>query len=66
MIKHFLLTRFNVKMLDKFRNDRNGTSTHTEEWLLRRFELFERYCLPSVNNQPIKTLHGLSYLTIPA
>jgi hypothetical protein len=40
-----LLTRFNVRYVD----DLNAPSIGTDpDWLARRFQLFERYCLPSV------------------
>ncbi|MDH6355953.1 hypothetical protein M2132_002304 [Dysgonomonas sp. PH5-45] len=46
--KHFIITRFNVKVLY-----RGATKPfeQTTEWLNSRFELFERYCLPSIKNQ---------------
>jgi hypothetical protein len=43
--EHVLLTRFNVRYVE----DPNAPSIGTDpDWLARRFELFERYCLPSV------------------
>ena len=47
-IRHFLLTRFNLLLWD---NDKKGNATLTEEWLHRRCELFETYCLPSIMSQ---------------
>jgi hypothetical protein len=49
--QHFILTRFNIKLWSK---DKNGQSTQTEEWLKQRFDLFETYCLPSIQKQTQK------------
>ena len=50
MTQHFLITRFNLKT-DLWSNDKRGGNILTEEWLADRFELFEKYCLPSIQNQ---------------
>lgn len=47
----YLLTRFNLKFWKK---TKNGMDTRSAEWLSRRFELFETYCVPSVANQTEK------------
>lgn len=49
--RHFILTRFNIRLWSK---DKRGQSTQTDEWLKERFELFERFCFPSINNQTRK------------
>lgn len=49
---HFLITRFNLPKL--WVKDRHGVSTQTEEWLEQRFDLFEKYCLPSIAAQTSK------------
>jgi hypothetical protein len=41
--RHFLLTRFSVAIFDNRFQDR--------AWLEKRFELFERFCFPSVQGQ---------------
>lgn len=46
--QHFILTRFNLLLWDKAKDDRK---VRTIKWLEHRFSLFERYCLPSVKNQ---------------
>ena len=48
-IQHFVLTRFNLRLksFDKFCEWRGGDQVYLE----KRFELFERYCLPSMNAQ---------------
>ena len=48
---HFIITRFNLRI---WQQDKNNIPTHTSEWLEHRFELFEKYCLPSVENQTNK------------
>lgn len=48
--KHFLITRFNLKVAE-WNTTRNAEEVRTEEWLEHRFGLFDRYCLPSVINQ---------------
>lgn len=50
-IQHFILTRFNVRI---FTQDKNGKAVRTAEWLKHRFEVFERYCLPSIAGQTCK------------
>lgn len=46
---HFIITRFNLKL--GFNVDKNNVSTQTDEWLEKRFDMFEKYCLPSVAAQ---------------
>lgn len=45
---HFLITLFNLKLWEA---DKHAAPTGTCEWLDRRCDLFERYCLPSVAAQ---------------
>lgn len=51
--KHYLCTRFNIIQAWYYNcaKDGRGTVIQTEEWLNIRFDLFERYCFPSVKNQ---------------
>lgn len=49
-VAHLLLTRFNVPHA-RYARDKRGAATCTPEWLAHRFELFERFCLPSVRGQ---------------
>lgn len=50
-MKHFILTRFNIRLWnqDKFRQP-----VLSLEWLEQRFDVFERFCLPSVSGQVCK------------
>jgi hypothetical protein len=46
---HLLLTRFNVRFRDRFKETR-GINPNPE-WLNNRFKLFEQFCYPSVYSQ---------------
>lgn len=48
--KHFIITRFNL-VFKVFKEDKSGNKTHTDEWLEKRFELFDWFCFPSIANQ---------------
>ena len=49
-MKHFLITRFNLKN-SLWKKDGENFKVLTEEWLNHRFFIFENYCMPSVLNQ---------------
>lgn len=49
--KHFLITLFNVRLWDV---DKKRKPTRTDNWMKDRFEMFEKYCLPSVAAQTDK------------
>ncbi|WAT17036.1 glycosyltransferase [Aurantiacibacter sp. MUD11] len=53
---HILLTRFNVATQGREAPIRNAPG-----WLQRRFDLFERYCLPSLEAQTTKNFSWLIY-----
>lgn len=46
--KHFIITLFNLKI---WKEDKTHRATRTSDWLAQRFDLFERFCLPSVAGQ---------------
>lgn len=46
--KHFIITLFNLKIWNE---DKGHRATQTDDWLKQRFDLFERFCLPSVAGQ---------------
>lgn len=50
---HFLVTRFNLR-IDTWETTKNGQCTLTDEWLQERFQLFEKFCLPSVRQQSVQ------------
>jgi len=47
-IQHFVITKFNLKISGDFTADKSGVATRSNDWLDHRFDLFERYCLPSL------------------
>lgn len=59
--KHFLITLFNLQL---WHVDKTKTTTLTEEWLAKRFRLFEEYCLPSVKGQTTRDFIWLCLLDI--
>lgn len=46
--QHFILTRFNILLWNKAKD---GRKVRTSKWLEHRFQLFEKYCLPSIKKQ---------------
>lgn len=50
-MNYFILTRFNLRL---FTENKHRERINKAEWLVERFDLFERYCLPSVMNQSVK------------
>ncbi len=48
--QRYIITRFNLKV-EAWTTTKNDQKVRTEDWLKHRFELFEKYCLPSVVNQ---------------
>lgn len=49
-MKHFLLTRFNIRS-ENWKHTKSGVDILSDEWLDRRFDVFEKFCFPSVKNQ---------------
>ncbi len=47
-LQHFILTRFNLLLWNK---DKEGFKVRSIKWLEHRFNLFEKYCLPSLKSQ---------------
>ncbi len=45
---HYIITRFNLRL---WTHDKRGKAIDREQWMERRLELFERYCLPSLCRQ---------------
>ncbi len=58
---HYLITRYNVR-LDQWERDALGQLTLHDDWMAHRFELFARYCFPSVIAQSEKNFGWLIYL----
>lgn len=55
--KHFIITRFNINF--GHNKDKFGIDTLTDNWMDKRFELFERFCFPSVKNQSVDNFEWL-------
>lgn len=55
-LQHFILTRFNLLLWNR---DKEGGKVRTIKWLEHRFELFEKYCLPSIKNQTCKVFEWI-------
>ena len=49
--KHIIITRFNLRMGKGYEYDKNKNLTGSEEWLEKRFILFNKYCFPSLKAQ---------------
>jgi hypothetical protein len=58
--EHLLLTRFNVRH-GPWRADKRGNAVLTDAWLEHRFDLFERYCFPSVAAQTCRDFQWLVF-----
>ena len=63
-LRHYLITRFNVKQKNWNKDKNNSLLTVNEDWLKERFILFETYCLPSVQSQTCKNFKWLIYFDI--
>ena len=50
-MKHFILTRFNIRLWNQ---DKFSQSVRSMDWLEQRFEVFEKFCLPSIVGQVCK------------
>jgi hypothetical protein len=62
-MKHFIVTRFNLKV-EQWKTAKDGSLVLTEKWLEERFDLFEKYCFPSVINQKNKMFYWLIFFDI--
>ena len=62
MFKHFIITRFNLKMNNI--TTKHGETVLGDTWLSDRFELFERYCLPSIKGQNEQNFTWLVYFDV--
>ena len=55
--KHILITRFNLPK--RWNSDKQGNEILDTVWLEERFDLFEIFCIPSIEGQTSKTLKYL-------
>lgn len=58
-IQHVILTRFNLRS-----RGRDEAFRSSKNWLANRFELFEKYCLPSMEAQTQQNFFWLVYFDI--
>lgn len=63
IFKHFLATRFNVR-IGGWDTTKNGETLLDDSWMDNRFELFENYCFPSVINQSNQTFTWCIYFDL--
>lgn len=63
IVSHFILTRFNVRLVfDMSARDAPSGLGLDSGWLERRFALYERYCLPSVAAQTVRDFRWLVFM----
>tara|TARA_B110001452_G_C15098934_1_gene383213 strand:- start:442 stop:717 length:276 start_codon:yes stop_codon:yes gene_type:complete len=62
IFSHIILTGFNVSGL--WNMDKNNNKILDESWTKHRFEIFEKYFLPSINNQTNNNFKWLVYFDI--
>lgn len=60
---HYLVTRFNVPA-SRWHQDRSGRPTLDAEWMRHRLDLFEKFCLPTIQGQSEKNFHWLLYCDV--
>lgn len=60
---HVITTRFNVPT-SVWTVTRGGAKPLSEEWLKDRFEIFQKYCLPSFKNQSNKNFSWLVFFDV--
>jgi len=60
--EHLILTRFNLP-INNWEEDKNGNPIRTDDWLEHRFDLFDRYCFPSVRNQSNQNFKWLVFFS---
>ena len=61
--QHFIITRFNLKNAD-WTKDKNSGTILNKQWLDFRYNLFVKYCLPSLKNQTNQNFIWLVYFDI--
>ncbi|NDV93822.1 hypothetical protein D0T84_02675 [Dysgonomonas sp. 521] len=60
--KHFVITLFNLRL--SWTTDKKNNRTGTDRWLAERFDLFDKYCFPSVSTQTNKNFVWLCLFDI--
>lgn len=57
---HFIITRFNIKQ-SIWEKDKQGSFVNNEAWLKERYDLFERFCYPSMTLQTEQNFKWIVY-----
>lgn len=64
--KHIILTHFNIKLTEDgdrcFSTDKNNQPTIEDSWMEKRFQLFDKYCFPSVQGQTNQNFKWLLFM----
>lgn len=60
---HIIITRFNVPT-KTWSKTRQGDKPLSDKWLQDRFDIFEKYCLPSFKNQSNKNFEWLVFFDV--
>ena len=59
--EHYILTRFNLSLYSATKKVRSGKRIVPDEWMVSRFRLWERYCVPSICAQ---TCQNFTWLVV--
>jgi hypothetical protein len=62
MFKHIIITRFNLSK--RWSKDKNGKNVLDEEWLRKRYDLFEKFCFPSIESQSNQNFEWWVYFDV--
>ena len=63
MYQYYIITRFNLRRSD-WKITKNDELVLSESWLEERFDLFDNYCFPSVENQSNQNFKWLVFFDI--
>ena len=63
VFSHYIVTRFNIKS-EGWVNDKNGKKVNDLAWLKKRYNLFEMFCLPSMQSQTEKEYSWLVFFDV--
>ncbi len=63
MFEHFIITRFNLRQ-ENWDTTKNKTQINSEFWIKNRFELFDKYCFPTVKAQTNQNFKWLVFFDV--
>ena len=58
MFQHFIITQFNTKFIH---HKKIGSEVPTEDWMIHRFNFFNKICYPSIENQSNQNFEWLVF-----